>query len=58
MKSTDRILDYHKHCATCKGPKVDVIQTGYYYCATCWMGKYGNFKQQKRRSKYDSISTN
>jgi len=49
MKSTDRILDYHKHCATCKGPKVDVIQTGYYYCATCWMDKYGKVLKQGRR---------
>lgn len=55
MMSSDKVLGHHKHCTRCKGSKVDVIDIGYYYCAPCWMTKYANIKQQKRR-KYDSIS--
>ena len=50
--SSDRVLGYHKHCTSCKGTKVDVIQTGYYYCATCWMHKYA--KSTRRKIKINS----
>jgi len=47
--SSDRVLGYHQHCTRCKGTKVDVIQTGYYYCATCWMHKYAKSTRGKRK---------
>ena len=47
--SSPKVLGYHKHCSGCKGTKVDVIQTGYYYCATCWIDKYGKVVKQRRR---------
>ena len=49
MISSDKVLSHYKHCAGCKGPKVDVIETGFYYCATCWMDKYGKVIKQRRR---------
>ena len=52
MMSSDKVLGHHKHCTRCKGSKVDEIDIGYYYCAPCWLNKYANIKQQKRRSNY------
>ena len=49
--SLDRVLDYQKHCTGCKGAKVDVIETGYYYCAPCWMNKYANITRRKIKNK-------
>ena len=47
--SSPKALNYRRHCSTCKGKKVDVIETGYYNCATCWMDKDGKVVKQRRR---------
>ena len=27
--SSDKVIGYHKHCSSCNGTKVDVIETGF-----------------------------
>ena len=57
MMSSDNVIGWHKHCTQCKGSKVDVIQTGFYYCASCWMSKYAqiNTSQLTKRRVHHGV---
>ena len=57
MMSSDNVKRWHKHCTLCKGSKVDVIQSGFYYCASCWVSKYAQVinSQSTKRSVYHGV---